>query len=115
MKLHRITLPRYDNSGQCTLPAMAQFEAALLELVGGYTALPIAAGAWKDWTTGKVYHDRVRSYEYAMDNDALPAAILAKAFELFPDQLAIFTCVIGTAEINDRPAPNVLVRETITP
>ena len=100
MKLYEIAIPLFDNAGLNTNTARRAFEKSVLASVGGYTRLPAAEGAWLD-ASGKLYTDRTQSYRLACDDWQFPA-VLAEAFRLFPDQLAIFTAEIGTATIHER-------------
>lgn len=101
MKLYQITLPMFDNAGLNTNVARVQWEKAALQAAGGFTRLPAAEGAWLG-PDGKTYTDRSRAYHIACEEWAF-AGLLAEAFRLFPDQLAIFTAEIGMAIIHERP------------
>ena len=100
MKLYEIAIPLCNNAGLSTTPERKAWEKTVLKLSGGYTRLPAADGAWGD-DSGKVFLDRVYSYRLACSAEVF-AAVLAEAFRVFSDQLAIFTAEIGTATIHER-------------
>lgn len=100
MKLYEIQLPARDNSNESTYSALRRFENALLDIAGGYTDCGKAGGLWADGP--KIYRDTVILYHVACEPEQFNR-ILTAAFKLFPDQLAIFTAVIGEATIHSRP------------
>jgi len=102
MQLHTIKLPIATNDGASYGEALAGFENDALVLAGGYTSLPLQQGAWRDPKSGTVYKEWVQPYEVACDADTW-ADLVNCAFRLFPDQLAIFTADLGTADILERP------------
>lgn len=98
MKLYEFLLPVNDNLGRTTIIGCERFLQSALRLTGGYTQLRNAIGAWK---ADKDYYDfvlpvRVACSEEHRDN------LLEIAFELFPDQKAIFVAEIGEATIYER-------------
>jgi hypothetical protein len=104
-RLHTIKLPIASNSGASYSDALRQFEDYALCKAGGFTrAGTLDEGAWRDPADGTVYREWVQAYEIACPLPAW-ADIVACAFRLFPDQLAIFTARIGEAVILDRPEP----------
>lgn len=102
MKLYSIALPDATNSGRKTLIARATWENRALELSGGFTRRPAGEGSWRDPKSGEIFHDVMHSYEVAC-GELVWRQLVAAAFELFPDQLAIFTAEIGYASIVERP------------
>lgn len=101
MNLYSIALPVTSKGGQ-NKRELAEFEAFALHRAGGYTKRPDGEGAWRDPESGKVYFDTMRPYEIACD-DTTWRAVVAKAFELFPEELAIYTALIGVVRIINRP------------
>lgn len=101
MRFYEIQLPARDNRKQDTYVARQQFERAALKAVGGFNRGPNSQGAWKDGAT--VYRDTMVPYRVACTEEQF-AGLLMTAFQLFPDQLAIFTADLGTAHIAERPA-----------
>jgi len=99
MNLYEIALPARDNSGKDTEQAQAAWCARALELAGGYTEKPPALGVWLD--KGKTYRDEMVGFQVACE-PTVKDKLLAAAFELFPDQLAIFVSQVGTATIHER-------------
>jgi len=98
--LHQITLPLFDNSGTSLATAHDAFRAVALTFAGGYTEQAPARGHWID--KGHAYHEDVQSYVIAC---AWPEwrLIVARAWSLFPDQLALFTAHLGEADILEQP------------
>jgi hypothetical protein len=94
-KLYEITLPIYDNSGKQTETAHNLFKKVILETVGGYSTSS-GYGTWRD-ETGHIYEDKNIVYRIACEYHIFEREILPKAFELFPDQLAIFHGDVGWA------------------
>ena len=103
MNLYEILLPVEDNSGFDLREPHRRFAVFLLETAGGYTVDTERTGAWRD-PKGNVILDRVRPYRVAGPNSLQWRMIVERAFELFPDQEAIFHAKIGEATIEDRPA-----------
>ena len=107
MTLYEILLPVEDNSGATLGGAHRRFVMFLLDTAGGYTVGNERMGAWRD-PRGCLVLDRVRPYQVTCE-DAAWRKIVARAFELFPDQLAIFHAKIGDATIEDRPAAPLVI------
>lgn len=57
-----VIIPTADNDGRTLQPVIDEWEAFLLDRLGGYTRENVT-GAWKD-DSGKVYHDA--SYRYTL-------------------------------------------------
>ena len=101
MKLFEITLPQRTNAGQFYTHALAAWENYAAMLAGGFTRLAPCDGVWLDGN--KRYHDTVIKYQVACA-PGLFLALREKAFDLFPDQVAIMTAELGTADITYRTA-----------
>ncbi len=100
MKLYEIQLPERDNSDISTYHRCDQWEAHCLQIVGGFSKAGKVVGFWNDKKKGLFIDDMI-SYRIACQPEQF-AALVDCAFRLFPDQLAIFTAEIGTAEIVTR-------------
>lgn len=100
MKLYEFFLPVYDNSGATTGLARAQFRKDALQECGGFSLGSRRRGAWID-NTGKVFYDVIAPITIACEPTQRDL-LLERAFELFPDQKAIFVAEIGTATIYER-------------
>jgi hypothetical protein len=103
MILHSITLPTTDNDGRSTESALRAWQSIAVALAGGYTRGSPETGAWLG-SDNRLYSDISVTYRVACDHETIWRKLVAKAFELFPDQLAICHAVIGTAEIENRLA-----------
>jgi len=101
-KLYEIAVPTRDNKGKSYEKSIALFEEQLLAYADGFTRMPNAEGYWRDPKSGKVYFDVMRGYRVATSGKIF-ARIVDRAFDLFHDQLAIFTADIGSARIVSRP------------
>lgn len=101
--LYEILLPARTNSGVITTEARMKWEHEALYIAGGYTRLIAADGVWRG--ERETHCDVMIPYHVAC-NSAQWNALVAKAFELFPDQEAIFTARIGDAEIIGREEAN---------
>ena len=102
MILHTITLPTTDNAGRSTEYALRNWQAIAVVLAGGFTRGCPETGAWLG-SDNRLYSDITVTYRVACDRSDIWARLVAKAFELFPDQLAIMHAEIGTATIAERP------------
>lgn len=101
MKLHQYNLPDRSNDGMTDYcAARAEWERWAIKAAGGVTYVGTAQGRWVD--DGKLYDERMHVYQVALE-DGHHDVLMAAAFALFPDQLAIFTAELGTASIVDRP------------
>lgn len=104
LKLFEIQLPQRDNAGRyCTL-ALQAFEQYALTIAGGFSRCPPVEGAWQELGMAKVYSDTMIPYRIASTDRGFKQ-IREHAFQLFPDQIAIFTAELGTAEITYRDKP----------
>lgn len=101
-RLFEIALPTFKNDGGSYAIAHAKYRAWLLQQFSGYTMLPAANGAWRDPASGRVYRDRMIVYRVLWPCTDEPD-LLSRAFELFPDQIALYVSKIGTAEIVPHP------------
>ena len=97
---HLIYLPSYDNKGNNTAAAREAWEAEVFATVGGYTQGGARKGCWRD-DKGVVYNESVIPYYVACSPNAW-AVLVAAAFKLFPDQLAIYHAITGDATIAER-------------
>lgn len=102
LKLYEIAVPTKDNNGKSYEKELALFEEQMLAYADGFTRMPNAEGYWRDPKSGKVYFDIMRGYRIAT-KPKIFARIVDRAFDLFHDQLAIFTADIGSAKILPRP------------
>lgn len=100
MPIYGIKLPLQDNAGRSTAFDIHDFASFVLDTVGGYTDAGEQCGVWRD-DSGEVYRDTVHAFEVACNPEQW-ASIVAKAFECFPDQLAIYTANLGEAAIINR-------------
>jgi hypothetical protein len=107
MKLFQLTLPievhdeRYAwPSVRSTADEREELEAFIAEEVGGFSRSAGYYGVWYD-KEGKRYEDRNVVYQIACHPDTF-RSIVAKAFELFYFEKALFWAEIGTAEIEYR-------------
>lgn len=101
MKLYQFTLPTHDNRGLTYELARKRWAAQAVKLAGGVTApLTFREGTWKG--EDREFKETVAEYTVACD-ELTYAALLAFAFDNFPDQEAIFTAELGEAAINSRP------------
>lgn len=103
MKSFLLALPLADNSGKGTDAAHATFQKIALGIAGGYTKRPSGEGAWQDPADGRVYYDRMVPYIFACERQTFDQ-IVRLAFDLFPDQVALFTQELGAVDIVSRPA-----------
>lgn len=101
MKLFEIALPVFENNGRSYEASLLAWEELALERAGGFTRRPDGVGQWGDCDRGRIYEDVMRPYHVACSAETM-AALLADAFKLFPDQVAIFVAEIGTATIHYR-------------
>lgn len=100
MRYYEIQLPARDNAGKLTKRALANFERVALKTAGGFNRSPAVEGAWQG---SKVFRDMMVPYRLAC-TEAQFGLLLLSAFDLFPDQEAIFTADLGQANIAERPA-----------
>lgn len=98
---YEIALPLAANDGADYAQALTAWEASALSIAGGFTRRPDGEGTWQDPKDGTVYRDTMRSYRIACTAVQFDA-LVALAFELFPDQVGLFTAQIGTATIYDQ-------------
>ena len=99
MKLYQFLLPIADNTGKSYHDAITLWQSKALHLAGGYSLHGYVNGAWSEGVI--IYHDTLVDLHLACDQD-IYEALVAATFDLFPDQLAIFTAEIGTAHIINR-------------
>lgn len=74
----KMILPMTDNYGNSTADAVEAVKDEILKSFGGWTAYPVQ-GAWRDETTGKVYHDQSLMIEVAGDWNANFSKVTMKA------------------------------------
>jgi hypothetical protein len=103
-KLYEIALPILSNDGSRPyVAARACWELRALEIAGGYTRRAVGRGFWKH--EGKIYVDDMIPYRVACSPAQLQL-LVAEAFRLFPDQVAICTTEMGEQ--------NIVLREAAT-
>lgn len=101
MKLYQFTLPTHTNAGLSYELARKRWEAHAIAAAGGITKAPgFSEGVWR--SGGRDYRETVALYTVACE-PATFKLLLAHAFDMFPDQLAIFTVELGNANVNERP------------
>ena len=101
--MYQITLPIRDNEGHDVMGQHVKFRQFVLNLIGGYTQLPQCQGIWDDPETRKYHTDDNLAYQIACVSDRVWDQIVAKAFDLFPDQISILHVRMGTATIDYAP------------
>ena len=105
MNEYKIALPVNSNSGAPYDKAREAWEGMALIIAGGYTREGSqACGAWMN--AGHVYKEPMQGYTIAASREHF-ARLVGAAFDLFPDQLAIYTARGGNAEIIPRPKNEV--------
>lgn len=103
MNLYQFTLPTHTNAGQSYETQRKAWELAAIAAAGGITRpTSFSEGVWI--YAGREYRESVCEYKVACDERTFKQ-LLDEAFLLFPDQKAIFTVELGTASVNERPAP----------
>ena len=105
MNLYEILLPVTNNDGERMHLAHGRLQDFLLETIGGYTECPNVEGAWRN-DTGLVMYDKSVPYRVTCHSEDW-RKIVARAFELWPDQQAIFHTKLGEATIEERPLLSV--------
>lgn len=98
MHLYELALPVRDNRGRPFDLQHDIFRADMLGAAGGYTELPVARGVWRG-DDGCTYRSEMRAYRIACEHPLTFAQLIARAFDLFDDQVALFYAEIGTATI----------------
>lgn len=103
MKLYQIVLPHNRNDGEHDYTKeLRAFEDYVLDVAGGITRGADCYGYWHN-PAGIVMADRSVPYQIAATPTAF-SSMVAKAFELFDDQAAIFYAELGDAHILLRSA-----------
>lgn len=101
LKYYEIVLPLFRNDHYTAFTKEhAAFQKHVIAECGGITEGQRAYGSWTD-EKGNVVKDDVIPYRFACGTEQANS-ILAKAFELFSDQKAIFIANIGSANILSR-------------
>lgn len=105
MNCYEIALPNVRNADTKGFPRSYALERGLweqeaLNAAGGYTCLGNRFGVWRD-DDGHVYREGMHWYQIACDKATI-AWLLDHAFELFPDQKAIYVVQVGVATIVPR-------------
>lgn len=103
MKAYEIMLPLKDNSGKDLNRVHGTFQKLALAIARGYTKRPSVEGAYEDTKTGMVYYDRLIPYLFACDRATFEQVKLL-AFNLFPDQIALYWHEVEGVVIERRPA-----------
>lgn len=100
-RLYLFTLPVRTNAGLTCEIARKRWSGEALKLCGGVTEpQSFNRGVW-DNGDGQTYREEVAEYKVAC-TAAQYKALLAFAFDAFPDQEAIFTADLGEAFVNVR-------------
>ena len=99
-RFYEFLLPDRDNAGIVLREERRHWETRALARAGGFTWGGIVKGSWRD-DRMQVYTEYMHSYRVACDDIAFQC-LLTDAFELFPDQVAIFAAEIGRATIHRR-------------
>lgn len=112
MKLYQFNLPDRSNDGTVDYhSARLEWSRRAIGYCGGLTSLAPVIGRWVDFeldaaghatNVGKQYNEMMWPVQVACGD--YREAMLADAFELFPDQVSIFVATIGEASIEARPA-----------
>lgn len=102
--LYEIALPTYPNPASHVsgshISSREEWLGHALNLAGGYTELGIRTGAWRS-DDGRIYKEPMHWYQLACTAECM-SSLVDIAFELFPDQEAIFYAVVGRAVIMPR-------------
>lgn len=102
LDLYRFYLPVLANDGATSYhEALDIWKHEAIKLAGGITICALVRGAWIDPATGTVYDETIQPFEVACDHSQY-CILRDRAFDLFPDQLAIMAAEIGTAYITSR-------------
>lgn len=101
MNLYQFNLPEASNDGLVDYgPARSVWEEAAIDEAGGFTSLGRQMGAWRS-DDGAIYREPMHGYLVATTRERMEA-LTARAFDLFPDQLALFVAEVGQARIFER-------------
>lgn len=107
MVLYEIQLPNRSNGGLVDYAsARRQWGDVVLDVAGGFSYRGRVTGCWKG--SDKVYEETMHVYHVAVPvegEERWVELLIERAFELFPDQEAIYVAKIGTVSIvgNTRP------------
>ena len=99
-RFYEFLLPDRDNAGIVLREERRHWEAHALARAGGFTWSGVVQGSWRD-DQMYVQTESMHRYSVACDRIAFQC-LLTDAFELFPDQVAIFAAEIGRATIHRR-------------
>lgn len=102
MNQYEIALPVFRNSRRGNYETeRGKWENFALDTAEGFTRLPQSEGVWRDPKTKRVYTEPMVFYRIASTSETFDA-LLRKAFDLFPDQLAFYTATTGEAFLINR-------------
>jgi hypothetical protein len=105
MNVYQIALPASHDHTHFALPfgsqEVAKWVERALDLAGGYTYLGQRLGAWRD-DMGVVHTEQMHWYEVACDRETWNL-LVHLAFDLFPNEQAIYTAHVGVCDIIARP------------
>lgn len=101
MTMWQFTIPNYSNDGASYADARKEWEHRAIAKAGGLTHVGLTVGQWID-ERGKLFYEPMQTYQVGASTE-VANDLLADAFELFPDQQALFRAEIGTATIFERP------------
>ena len=93
---YEIQLPMLDNRERDMTAARNKWQRAALAIAGGFSMLPQIRGTWQG--AERAYEEVMQPYHIAC-SAAEFGRLVETAFELFPDQEAIFTAELGRADI----------------
>jgi hypothetical protein len=110
MKDHEILLPITDNDGRSMFHSLYAFENYALCMAGGFTKCSPVEGVWRNAALESVT-DNLIPYR-VMCSPIQWNLLVKRAFELWPDQEAIFHVEFGDATIATRAPirPNTMAR-----
>jgi hypothetical protein len=116
MKLYEIQVPMCTNNGTPYGATIDEFAHAIVKLVGGCSKRPSVHGMWEN--NGELYSEAMVPFHIACEKSEFQA-IISLAFEVFPDQISIFTAEVGEAtfqwEHQHRPTKSKDWRDGLTP
>lgn len=101
MNVYQFVLPDRSNDGLTDYSeARKAWEQAALANAGGFTYQGKVIGGWRD-DRGREYVESSHSYQVAAEGAAVNE-LAAIAFEVFPDQKALFIAKLGVGYTVDR-------------
>jgi hypothetical protein len=101
MNVYQIALPSVQFNGLPDASQRRQWTTKALNDAGGLTYLGAREGAWIS-DDGELFEETMHWYEVACGRNQWDA-LVAYAFQLFPNEQAIYTARVGECEIITRP------------